>query len=81
MCDKPATFYMNQTETATLYTRQQNQEQFTYTVMHITKFVLYMHQTARTSDHLHGTKQNMEHLTHIHLTETATFDKHRTSDP
>jgi hypothetical protein len=79
MCDKPATFYMSQTETATLYTGQQNQEQLT--VMHITKLVLYMHQTARTSDHLHRTKQNLEHLEHINLTETATFDKHRSSDP
>jgi hypothetical protein len=79
MCDKPETFYMNQRETATLYTRQQNQEQLT--VMHITKLVLYMHQTARTSDPLHRTKQNLEHLTNIHQTETATFDKNRTSDP
>jgi hypothetical protein len=39
-----------------------------------------LHAPNRTSDHLQRTKQNLEHLEHIQLTETATFDKHRTSD-
>jgi hypothetical protein len=91
MCDKPATFYMNQTETAALYTRQQNQEQLT--VMHKAH--------NKTSDLLHGpteqehltcmhitelqrpftcTKQNQEHLTYMHLTELVTFYKHETEN-